>query len=277
MKNICIVTGGGSGMGLEAAKLIGKDQKIILAGRTVSKLEHAIAELTALGIEAEAFPSDVSDKNSVEALARYASTQGTIKTVIHAAGISPHMGDGEKIFVINAAGTINMTEVFAPIMGQGGCILNVSSMSAYMLPSNQIPTPVYELALKSADEFLAGAKQILAAIPAENQAGAAYTISKNFVLWYSERMAVKYGRSGLRIVSISPGTFSTPMGNLEGEEAAFYAKQGALGRVGDPVEIARMMAFMVSDACSYLTGVDILYDGGAIAAQRAKIAAQISY
>ncbi len=56
------------------------------------------------------------------------------------------------------------------------------------------------------------------------------------------------------------------MGELEGEAAASFAKQGALGRVGDPMEIARMMAFMVSDECSYLTGVDILYDGGSIAA-----------
>ncbi|MBQ8663841.1 MAG: SDR family oxidoreductase [Eubacterium sp.] len=87
-----------------------------------------------------------------------------------------------------------------------------------------------------------------------------------------QHAAVKYGSSGLRIVSISPGTFATPMGILEGEAASSLALQGALGRVGDPVEIARMMAFMVSDACSYLTGVDILYDGGSIAALRTKTA-----
>lgn len=272
MRNICVITGGGSGMGLEAAKLIGKDQKIILAGRTVSKLENAIAELTALGIEAEAFPADVGDRESVEALAKYASEQGVVKTVIHAAGISPHMGDGKKIFAINAAGTINMTEVFAPIMGKDSCILNVASMSAYMVPDDKTPTPVFALAMRGADAFLAGADQILAAMPPEQQSGAAYSISKKFVIWYTQQSAVKYGRSGLRIVSISPGTFATPMGKLEGEAAASFALQGALGRVGDPVEIARMMAFMVSDSCSYLTGVDILYDGGSIAALRSKMA-----
>ena len=52
----------------------------------------------------------------------------------------------------------------------------------------------------------------------------------------------------------------------KGEEAAAFALRGALGRLGEPEEIAKMMAFMVSDACSYLTGVDILYDGGTIAA-----------
>ena len=79
-------------------------------------------------------------------------------------------------------------------------------------------------------------------------------------------MAVKYGKKGIRVVSISPGTFKTPMGEVEGEEAAAFALRGALGRLGEPEEIAKMMAFMVSDACSYLTGVDILYDGGTIAA-----------
>lgn len=272
MKNICVITGGGSGMGLEAAKLIGKDQKIILAGRTVQKLENAIAELTALGIEAEAFPADVADRASVEALAKHAADQGVIKTVLHAAGISPHMGDGKKIFTINAGGTIHMTEVFAPLMGKDSCILNIASMSAYMVPDDRTPTQIFALALQGADAFLAGADQMLAAMPPEQQTGAAYSISKKFVIWYTQHAAVKYGSSGLRIVSISPGTFATPMGILEGEAASSLALQGALGRVGDPVEIARMMAFMVSDACSYLTGVDILYDGGSIAALRTKTA-----
>ena len=270
MKNICIVTGGGSGMGLEAAKLVGKDQKIILAGRTVSKLENAIAELTALGIEAEAFPADVSDRASVERLAEYAQKQGVVKSVINAAGVSPRMTDGKKIFAINGAGPIHMTEVFAPIMGQGSCILHVASMSAYMVPDDRTPTQLFELALQGVDAFLAGAEHMLDGMPPETQAGIAYSVSKKFVIWYTARMAVKYGASGVRIVSISPGTFSTPMGNLEGETAAAFALQGALGRVGEPVEIAHMMAFMVSDACSYLSGVDILYDGGSIAALRAK-------
>ena len=59
------------------------------------------------------------------------------------------------------------------------------------------------------------------------------------------------------------------MGEIEGKEAASFAERGALGRMGEPEEIAEMMAFMVSDECSYLTGVDILYDGGSVAALQA--------
>ncbi len=270
MKNICVVTGGGSGMGLDAAKLVGKDQKIILVGRTVSKLEGALKELHDLGIDAEAFPCDASDITSVQALAEYASKLGNIKTVIHAAGVSPTMTNAEKIFDINAVGTININETFLDLMSEGGVVLNVSSMSAYMSAylGEALPAlkEIYKLSLTDKDAFKASANAIFAMAPEEGRAGMAYTASKNFVCWYTEKMALKYGRKGIRVVSISPGTFSTPMGNAEGEAAASFAKAGALGRVGDPMEIAKMMAFMVSDECSYLTGVDILYDGGSVAA-----------
>ncbi len=267
MKQICVVTGGGSGMGLACAKLMGaKQQKIILVGRTVAKLQGAVDELTALGIESEAFPCDAGDKASVEALAKYAAGQGEIKAVIHAAGVSPHMADAEKIFHINAVATIYINEVFTEVMGAGSCILNVSSMSGYMLPADKLPRQIYALALTSADAFSAAASQMLAAIPEEQRAGSAYTISKNFVQWYSQKRAIVCGKKGIRVVSISPGTFRTPMGEIEGKQAASFAEAGALGRLGEPEEIAKMMAFIASDDASYLTGVDILYDGGSIAA-----------
>lgn len=258
-----------SGMGFETAKILGKDQKIILAGRTVSKLDDAIADLKALGIDAISFPCDAGDRESVKALAAYAREQGRVKTVIHAAGVSPHMASAEMIFTINAVGTINIVEEFAEVMGEGSCILNVSSMSAYMLPDSRVPKELYELSLTDVNKFQAAANQMITVVPEGQKTGMAYTISKNFVVWYTSRMALRYGKKGIRIVSISPGTFMTPMGEVEGEEAAGFAIRGAMGRVGEPEEIAKMMAFMVGDECSYLCGVDILYDGGAIAAHTA--------
>nr|WP_312578723.1 SDR family oxidoreductase [Sedimentibacter sp.] len=269
MKNICVITGGGSGMGLELAKIVGKDQKIILVGRTVSKLDNALNQLKTLGIEAEAYPADASNRESIKQLVAYAAEQGKIKTVVHAAGISPHMADGDKIFAINAVGTINIDEEFVEVMGEGSCILNVSSMSAYMLPADKTPTQIYKLSLQDVGAFQAAMNKIIVSVPEEQRAGMAYTMSKNFVIWYTARMAVKYGKKGIRIVSISPGTFETPMGKLEGQQATSFAEKGAMGRTGKPEEIARMMAFMVSDECSYLCGVDILYDGGSIASLNA--------
>lgn len=253
-------------MGFETARILGKDQKIILVGRTVSKLENAINELKSEGIDAEAYPADASDRESVRKLVEFAASQGNVKTVVHAAGISPHMAEGEKIMKVNALGTIIINEEFGKVMSEGGCILNVASMAGYMLPEAQAPSQLYQLSLKDGKAFMDGMKQVLASVPEEQSRGSAYTISKNFVIWYTVKMALKLGKKGVRVVSISPGTFSTPMGDVEGEQAASIAENGALGRVGDPLEIARMMAFMASDEASYLTGTDILYDGGAIAA-----------
>ena len=253
-------------MGFETARILGKDQKVILVGRTVSKLEDAINELKSEGIDAEAYPADASDRESVRKLAVFAASQGNVKTVVHAAGISPHMAEGEKIMEVNAVGTININEEFGEVMSEGGCILNVASMAGYMLPESQAPIQLYQLGLKDGKAFMDGMKQVLPSVPEEQRRGSAYTISKNFVIWYTVKMALKLGKKGVRVVSISPGTFSTPMGEVEGEQAASIAENGALGRVGDPLEIAKMMAFMASDEASYLTGTDILYDGGAIAA-----------
>lgn len=272
MSEVIVVTGGGSGMGLEFAKLVEPGAKVVISGRTVAKLEGAIAELAAVGVDAEPFACDVSDRGSVEELAAFAQSLGTVTKVVHAAGISPHMGDGMKIFTVNAVGTMNVDEVFGAVIADGGVILNVSSMSAYMLPADRVPLQLYQASAFGPEAFLSGCEQALAAVPAEMAAGMAYTMSKNFVIWYTKQQALALGGRGVRVVSISPGTFATPMGEVEGEEAAKFAKAGALGRLGDPVEIARMMAFIVSDEASYLTGADILYDGGAIAAFEAQAA-----
>lgn len=264
MAEICVITGGGSGMGLEVAKLM-EGKKVIVTGRTVAKLQNAVAEIRAAGVDADAFACDVSDADSVAKLVEHATSQGEVTTVIHAAGVSPHMTDPQSIWNINACGTVNVDEQFAALM-VGGVILNVSSMAGYMLPADKVPTQLYQASALGSTALAAGFAQMLPMLPADAATGAAYTMSKNFVQWYTKREAVKYGPKGIRVVSISPGTFTTPMGEVEGEEAANFAKSGTLGRLGEPIEIARMMAFMVSDACSYLDGVDVLYDGGVVAA-----------
>lgn len=271
MKDICVVTGGGSGMGLEAAKLMGKDHKIILMGRTVSKLDAAIQELTALGIDAESYPADASDRASVKKLATYAASQGHVKVVIHAAGVAPHMTDAAHVFEINAIGTIIIDEEFAAVMAPGSCILNVSSSSAYMLPSSMVPTQAFPLSLENVDAFREAIQQVLDAMPEERRGGMAYPFSKSFVVWYTQQMAVKCGSKGIRVLSIAPGVIRTSLSAGESSSEGL-AQSCPLQRMGEPEEIAKMMAFMIND--SYLNGVDILYDGGLIASMHAKAAAK---
>ena len=84
MKKVCVITGGGSGMGLAAAKLVSEaGYYTLLVGRTASKLEKAVADLHAAGGEAEAFSCDVSDRESCFSLAKHAAECGEVKALLH--------------------------------------------------------------------------------------------------------------------------------------------------------------------------------------------------
>jgi NAD(P)-dependent dehydrogenase (short-subunit alcohol dehydrogenase family) len=266
MKDICVVTGGGSGIGLETARLLGERSFIVLAGRAVKTLESALQELRGQGIEADIFPCDVSDRPSVQKLVHFAAEKGNVRIVINAAGLSPRQDDAETVFAVDAMGTIHVNDEFFPVMEAGGCILDVSSMSAYMVPEARLPVSDYAISLEDPETFKAKMLELLRAVPAEQAAGMAYVIAKHFVIWYAKKCALAYGKKGIRVLSISPGSFATPMGELEKDSSAPFVKRGALGRMGEPVEIARLMAFVASPDASYLTGTDILCDGGTMAA-----------
>lgn len=270
MRNICVITGGGSGMGLATAKVMGKDHYIIISGRTVNKLDSAIQELLELGIEAEAFSCDVSVRKSVEKLAQHASELGTIKTVIHAAGMSPNMGDAETIMRVNALGTIHVNEVFYHYMERGSCVIDVSSMSGYMIPDIIIPRKKYSLSRVNHELFLNKMIKRVNLFPRKHRSGVAYGISKNFVIWYAKTDAEKFASKGIRVLSVSPGLFETPMGEVEREISKDYINKCAIKRYGKVEEIAYLFQYVSDEKVGYLTGVDILCDGGCISSKLMK-------
>ena len=134
MADVCVITGGGSGMGLAAAKYMPKEKILVLAGRTEAKLQRAIEELKAEGHEAYAKACDTSKRESVRALAEYAASLGEVKNVINSAGLSPNMAEAETILRVNALGTVYMNEEFSKVMKAGSVIVDVASNSAYVLP-----------------------------------------------------------------------------------------------------------------------------------------------
>ncbi|MDF2800855.1 MAG: short-chain dehydrogenase/reductase [Anaerocolumna sp.] len=265
MKNVCVITGGGSGMGLATAKLMGKEHYIIICGRSIKKLESAIQELKDGGVEAEAFACDVSDYKSVENLAIYAKIQGRVAAVIHAAGMSPNMGDAKQIMEVNALGTININNAFYKVMEVGSCIIDVSSMSAYLTPKIIMPVGLYKHSLKDPELFMKKILKRVNLFPKKVRTGVSYGISKHFVIWFAKQDAARLGERGIRVISVSPGNFETPMGELEKEEADLYTKFCAIKRFGHVEEIASLFAYCASSNAGYLTGVDILCDGGLVA------------
>ena len=263
MANVCVITGGGSGMGLAAAKFMPKDKIIVLSGRTVKKLEGAVAELKELGYEAHACACDTSKRESVKELVRFASSLGEIKNVINSAGLSPAMSDGDTILRVNALGTVYINQEFSAVMKAGSVIVDVSSNSAYVLPSFLINKKVYALA--ETDEELFVKKLLKKSSLAKGdyqRAGFAYSLSKNFVVWYAKKCAFEYGKKGIRVVSLSPGLIATDMGNLEAKEGGMLIPFSAEERMGTPDELGFALATVADERNGYLAGVDVLVDGG---------------
>ena len=263
MAKVCVITGGGSGMGLEAAKLMPKDRIILLAGRTEGKLLKAVDELAALGFEAYAKTCDTSDRESVKALVAYADALGKVVTVINSAGLSPAMAKPETIVRVNALGTVYVNEEFSKVMKKGGVIVDVASNSAYILPNFLINRKVYALADTDEEKFvkkMVGKSNL--AKGDYQRSGFAYSLSKNFVVWYAQKCAFEYGSQGIRVVSLSPGLIATDMGNLEAKDGGMLIGFSAEERMGKPEELGFALAMVADERNGYLAGVDILCDGG---------------
>lgn len=263
-REVCVITGGGSGMGLAAAKFMPKEKIIVVTGRTMSKLEKAVAELTAAGYEAHAKACDTSVRAQVRELAEFAASLGDIKNVIHSAGLSPAMADPEKLIRVNALGTVYVNEEFSKRMQPGSVIVDISSNSAYMIPSFLASKKVFSLADKDEGQFL---KKVLALpnkLKGYQASGLAYGLSKKFVIWYAAKCAFAYGAKGIRVCSLSPGLIATDMGNLEAEEGGDLLKTTAEKRMGKPEELGFAIASVADERNGYLAGVDVLVDGGSV-------------
>ena len=270
MKDVLVVTGGGSGMGLAAAKFTPTEKIVVISGRTVAKLEKAVKELKDLGIEAYAFACDTSKRESVKALVEYCASLGNVKNVINAAGVSPAMNvTPEDILRINALGTVYVNQEFSKVMKPGSVIVDISSNSAYQLPAFLIPKKLYLLADQDEEAFVAKmVKKAWMIKDAYLKNGMLYGLSKNFVCWYAQKCAYEYGLKGIRVASLSPGLIATDMGNLEKENGGFLIKFACEERMGKPEELGYAIATLADERNGYLAGVDILCDGGSTYGQK---------
>ncbi len=263
MKNVCVITGGGSGMGLEAAKFMPKEKIIVLSGRTEKKLEKAVQELTELGYTAYLKTCDTSSRESVRELAEFAASLGEVKNVINSAGLSPAMSDPETILRVNALGTVYINQEFSKVMKAGSVILDVASNSAYVLPKFLINEKTYALAETDENAFVQKLiKKSNMAKGDYQRSGFAYSLSKNFVVWYAKKCAFEFGKKGIRVVSLSPGLIATDMGNLEAKEGGMLIPFTAENRMGKPEELGFALYSVSDERNGYLAGVDVLCDGG---------------
>jgi NAD(P)-dependent dehydrogenase (short-subunit alcohol dehydrogenase family) len=277
MSTVSIITGGIGGMGLATAAIVGRDHTVVLADVRTERFATATAALKELGIDPVLVEADVTDRAAVDRLFAAASELGSLASVIHTAGVSPTMGDADYVMRTNVLGTLNVNEAFFAVAEAGAAIVNVASMAAYLLPEEIIPTQRYPLALKDPEAFTAEMVAACDIAPEEARSGIAYGLSKSFVKWYSAAQSERFNGRGLRIVSVSPGSIETEMGLLEAEAGAgAMVTEAAVPRWGRPEEMGELLAFCASDRAGYLTGTDILNDGGVVASmrERARAAAE---
>ena len=257
MENVYVITGGSSGIGLECAKRF-KDGIVLITGRKEDKLIDAKAELEKSGIKVDYKTSDISSRKSIRELFDYAQSLGKIKTVINSAGVSGVGVDAKLTFDIDLVGSQNLIEESLSFAGQDTSLILIASMMGHVVPDGEYNTYL-------ADPSAEGAIEALIKIT-DNKSDLAYNFSKKGVHLLVKRYAPEFGKKGARIVSISPGIIMTPMAELaakEHPERMNYMKaMTPMGRNGRPEDIANAVSFLADDRASFITGTDLIVDGG---------------
>ena len=268
MTSVGIITGAGRGIGEAcAARLVGVVDVLLLADLDQASVAARAAELAGQVTKCGPFVLDVVDAAAVHALASRAAARGTLRAVIHAAGISPTMADWRRILNVDLVGTARLVDALRPLVTEGTAIVCFASMAAHL--SAQEPNPAADAAI---DDPLAPGlfDAYLAALGnTARDPGTAYAWAKRGVQRLVRREAVAIGTRGARICSVSPGMVDTPMGRQEYEQQPMMKVLDditPLRRLGRADELAAVAAFLVSDDASFVTGADVLADGGAVAA-----------
>ncbi len=243
-----IITGGGSGIGLETAKLLleSKTYRIVLLGRNRLKLETAAESLGGSSEVVSIFTCDLRDQEQIKkTVEKIAGTYKGIYGLVNNAGIYPLGGladtseeSWDEAMDVNLKGPFLLIQSVVEIMkksSDGGRIVNVSS-TAGILP---------------------------------NHFAFAYSISKAALIHLSRTLAKELGKDNITVNCVCPGIVRSPLHEAyhasKSELEEFYAKRGAsfpLGRVGEPRDVAGAVRFFLGEDSSWVTGDVFVVDGG---------------
>ncbi|MYQ75211.1 SDR family oxidoreductase [Streptomyces sp. SID4934] len=266
-RNVVVVIGVG-GMGEAIARRQGPGNRLLLADFDVATLAAVAERLRGQGHEVVTQAVDVSSASSVTALAEAAAGLGPVTQVVHTAGLSPVQASPAAVLRVDLLGTALVVEEFGHVVAPGGAGVVIASMAGHMLRTPLTAEQESALAHTPAGELL----RLPFADP-EALGQGAYGLAK-----YGNRLRVQaasaaWGARGARINSVSPGVIATPMGQQELDGAsgrtmrAMVAASGT-GRLGTPEDIAEAAAFLLGPGASFITGNDLLVDGGVVAALR---------
>lgn len=259
-----IVVGAG-GLGTAIARRMALSYRVLLVDIDGAKAEMEAQRMRTEGCDVKAATCDVTSPQSVADLAEFVAGSGGFHAVVQVAGLSPATGSFHQIIDVNLRGAALVTNALRPITPQGGVAILISSLSAH----RYFPAPemIEILREPTAPDI---AERLEALIGTQGtKTGIGYPISKWGMNFLVRRQAAAWGERNARIVSLSPGMIATPMGAREFERSETkrqnYAKT-PLKRECTMLEIADAAEFLASPRASFITGTDLLVDGGVTAA-----------
>lgn len=256
---------GVGGMGLAVARRVGAGRAIVLADINRECLASVAAALSSDGHHVLTQEVDVTSRSSVAALAEIAEGTGRVTAVVHTAGLSPQQASAEAVLAVDLLGVALTIDEFGRVIAPGGAGVVIASMAGHMQPALD-PEVERQLATTPTDELLG-----LEACSSITDSRMAYPFAKRANQIRVAAAAARWGERGARINSISPGIISTAMGRLElnGESGGLMqamVDNTGLRRIGTPEDIAGATEFLLGPAAAFITGTDLLVDGGVIAA-----------
>ena len=263
-KDVVVVTGV-RGLGLACARRLGVGKQLVLADNNPEILGQTVQQLEDDGFHTVSTVVNVADPESVNALADLVSRTGRLATLVHTAGVSPGMADWETIFEVNLVGTIHILNAFKPLAVEGTVGFVTASNAAYYTP---VPLDVEEkLGLAPIEEL----KAVVRTVNGHDTGLGSYWLAKRSNQLRVQAQAAEWGARGARLLSISPGIISTAMIRHERKHGAPVDQTIAsqpIARLGNAEDIAAAVAWLAGPEASYITGTDLLVDGGMQASLR---------
>lgn len=260
--SLAVIVGVG-GIGMATARRLGQHHRLLLTDFDRDRLEARCHQLCEEGFDAAAHPCDITDAGQAAELAAQVERRGPLGALAHVAALSPSMGSAQRILTVNLVGARHVEQAMRHLARKGTAAVFVSSLAA------QFAAPSAKVMAILDDALAPGFFRELEEAHGEMSTAEAYTLAKFALNRMCRRMAAAWGQQGARILSVSPGLIATPMGALEfrnqPNKYEILSKIPA-GREGTMVEIANAIEFFASPRASYISGVDILVDGGVAAA-----------
>ena len=255
---------GAGSIGQAIIRRVSAGKHVVLADYSIENAERAAKTLEDAGFECSTIKCDLGSKEDILKLVEFATSKGEVTNVVNAAGVSPSQAPVEEILRVDLYGTSVLLEEFGKVIAEGGSGVIISSQSGHRLPA--LPQDQNDaLATTPVEELLE-----LPFLKAINDTLKAYQYSKRCNVLRVMYEATRWGRRRATINSISPGIIITPLAN---DELHGPRKDGYLNmiegmparRAGTPDEVGDLAEFLMSSRGRFITGADLLIDGGCTA------------